>query len=75
MCTPLIEVILRSLLKVSQNILATIVGVRVANNLHNCEDRMLSGGILANIKNTIILFVCPSKSLHKHCFQFRLGPL
>ena len=30
---------------------------------------------LANIKNTIIFFVCPSKILHKHCFQFLLGPL
>ena len=28
---------------------------------------------LANIKNTIILFVCPSKILHKHCFYFLLG--
>ena len=25
-------------------------------------------------KNTITLFVCPSKILHKHCFQFLLGP-
>ena len=31
--------------------------------------------LLASIKNTIILFVCPSKILHKHCFQFLLGPL
>ena len=30
---------------------------------------------LADIKNTIILFVCLSKILHKHCFQFLLGPL
>ena len=29
--------------------------------------------MVANIKNTIILFVCPSKLLHKHCFQFLLG--
>ena len=28
---------------------------------------------LASIKNTIILFVCPPKILHKHCFQFLLG--
>ena len=29
---------------------------------------------LANIKNTIIFFICPSKIiLHKHCFQFFLG--
>ena len=28
---------------------------------------------LANIKNTIILFVCPPKILHKHCFYFLLG--
>ena len=31
--------------------------------------------ILANIKNTIILFVCPPKMLHKHRFQFLLGSL
>ena len=30
---------------------------------------------LSNIKNTIILFVCPSKILHEHCFQFLLGSL
>ena len=35
-----------------------------------------NGGLkLASIRNTIILFVCPSKILHKHCFQFLLGPL
>ena len=28
-----------------------------------------------NIKNTMILFVCLSKILHMHCFQFLLGPL
>ena len=28
---------------------------------------------LANIKNTIILFVCPFNILHKHCFYFLLG--
>ena len=28
---------------------------------------------LANIKNTIILFICPSKILHRHCFYFLLG--
>ena len=28
---------------------------------------------LATIKNTIILFLCPSKILHKHCFYFLLG--
>ena len=28
---------------------------------------------LADIKNTIKLFVCPSKILHKHCFYFLLG--
>ena len=28
----------------------------------------------ANIKSTIILFVCPSKILHEHCFYFLLGP-
>ena len=27
------------------------------------------------IKNTIILFVCPSKILHKPCFEFLLRPL
>ena len=27
---------------------------------------------LASVKNTIILFVCPSKMLHKHCFYFLL---
>ena len=32
-------------------------------------------GLFANIKNTIILFDCPSKILHKHCFPFLLGPL
>ena len=26
--------------------------------------------VLAIIKNTIILFVCPFKIFHKHCFQF-----
>ena len=31
--------------------------------------------LLASIKNTIILFVYPSKILHKHRFQFLLGPL
>ena len=31
--------------------------------------------LLALFKNTIILFVCPSKILHKHCFQFLLGQL
>ena len=30
---------------------------------------------LASVKNTIILFVCPTKILHKHCFQLLLGPL
>ena len=29
--------------------------------------------VLANIKNTIILFVCPSKCLNKYCFYFLLG--
>ena len=31
--------------------------------------------MVANLKNTIpvILFVCPSKLLRKHCFQFLLG--
>ena len=29
---------------------------------------------VSNIKNTIILVACPSKILHKHCFQFLLGP-
>ena len=29
--------------------------------------------VLANIKNTIILFACPPKILHKHCFYFLLG--
>ena len=28
---------------------------------------------LANIKNTIMFFVCPSKIMHKHCFYFLLG--
>ena len=28
---------------------------------------------LANIKNTIILFVSPPNILHKHCFYFLLG--
>ena len=28
--------------------------------------------VLANIKNTIILFVCPHKILHKHCLYFLL---
>ena len=32
-------------------------------------------GLTCNIENTVILFVCPSKILHKHCFQFILGPL
>lgn len=27
----------------------------------------------ATVKDTIIHFVCPSKTLHKHCFQFPLG--
>ena len=27
---------------------------------------------LASVKNTIILFVCSSKMLHKHCFYFLL---
>ena len=26
----------------------------------------------ATFKNTIILFVCPSKILHKHCFQEKI---
>ena len=30
---------------------------------------------LTTIKNTIILFVCPSKILHKHCSYLVLGPL
>ena len=30
------------------------------------------GAVLTNIKHTIILFVCPSKILHKHCFYFLL---
>ena len=29
--------------------------------------------LLATMKNTIILFVCPSKILNKHCFEFLLG--
>ena len=28
---------------------------------------------LANIRYTIILFVCLPKTLHKHCFYFLLG--
>ena len=31
--------------------------------------------VLASIKNAIVLFVCPSKILHKYGFQFLLGPL
>ena len=30
-------------------------------------------GYNRNFKNTIILIVCPSKILHKHCFHFLLG--
>ena len=34
----------------------------------------MSAFILASIKNTIILFVCPSKILHEpHCFYFLVG--
>ena len=29
----------------------------------------------AIIKNTITLFVCPSKIFYKDCFQFLLGPM
>ena len=32
-----------------------------------------SGSILVSTKNTIILFVCPPKVLHKHCLYFLLG--
>ena len=37
------------------------------------EHHMVNHIELADIKNTIILFVCPSKILHKHCFYFLLG--
>ena len=30
---------------------------------------------LTTIKNTVILFVCPSNILHKHCVYLVLGPL
>ena len=33
----------------------------------------LNLSLLANTKNTIILFVCPPKILHKHCFYILLG--
>ena len=33
------------------------------------------GQRISKYKNTITLFVCPYKILHKHCFQFLLGSL
>ena len=38
------------------------------------DDDITRDFAVANIKNTIILFVCPSKILHEHCFYFLLGP-
>ena len=41
--------------------------LRRSDNLHKTLTKA------ATLKNTMILFVCPSKLLHKHCFRFLLG--
>ena len=43
------------------------------NNAHAKFGGTKSIMVLANTKNTIILFVSSSKVLHKHCFYFLFG--
>ena len=45
-----------------------LVSMKWMNKMHS----QIISVLLANIKNTIIFFVCPSKILHKHCFYFLL---
>ena len=50
----------------------------ISSYLGTVAGEMLKAGV--NIAShwcifTIILFVCPSRTLHKHCLQFLLGPL
>ena len=48
---------------------------KVSLDLADTKREVKLTALLASIKNTIILFVCPSKILHKHCIQFLLEPL